>query len=39
MRAAAEEQDPKHLQTLTREINRLLKDKEWRLKIEQGHSA
>jgi hypothetical protein len=29
---AAEEQDPEHLQTLTREINRLLEDKERRLK-------
>ncbi len=29
---AAEEQDPEQLQTLTREINRLLEDKERRLK-------
>jgi hypothetical protein len=31
---AAEEHDAEQLQTLTREINRLLEDKERRLKIE-----
>jgi hypothetical protein len=34
---AAEEQDPKQLQTLTREIDRLLKDKERRLKQKLPH--
>jgi len=34
---AAEEQDPEQLQTLTREINRLLRDKEQRLRQLPRH--